>query len=269
MFFRMKKSKKNTNFIPHGIVNAKDKVLIVSDLHIGLTSNKKFYNKLIQKIYEQSFLYEHVILNGDVFETWKYGFIRWSIKSRAKKINHILKEYPGLEELLTKSNVHYIAGNHDFSVRWALGLPFKTFESIYIPEFDTHIEHGNNGDPRFSNKRLMRSGGFRNHIMDWLWDNFSGMLSTGMIISKIKFELFMARIIFAATGMNQRYVNYGFELLDSLNVSCVVLGHTHMHEVIERKDGKIYANSGQSLDGIQGIEVAKDNVKRVRFKLSK
>jgi len=263
----MKKSKKNTNFIPHIEINSKDKILIASDLHIGLTSNKKFYNKLIQKLYEQSFNYEHVILNGDVFETWKYGFVRWSIKSRAKKINNILKNYPELENLLTKENVHYIAGNHDFSVRWAQDLPFNTYESIYIPEFDTHIEHGNNGDPRFSNKRLMRSGGFRNHIIDWLWDNVSEMLSTGMLLGKIKFELLMARIVFAATGMNQRYVNYGFNLLDSLKVSRVVLGHTHMHEVIEREDGKIYANSGHSLDGIQGIEVSKKEVKRVKFKL--
>jgi len=269
MFFRMKKSKKNSKFIPHVRISAKSKVLVISDLHIGLTANKKFYRRLLEKIYALSFEYEHIILNGDVFETWKYGFVRWSIKSRANKINKILKKYPDLDNLLRKENVHYIAGNHDFPVRWATDLPFNTYETIYIPEYDTHIEHGNNGDPRFSNQRLMKSGGFRNHLIDWVWDNFSSMLSTGMIISKVKFELFLAKIVFAATGMNQRYVNYGFELLDSLDVSRVILGHTHIHQIIERSDGKIYANSGHSLDGIQAIEITKEGLKRVRYKLER
>ncbi len=214
-------------------------LLIISDLHIGINDrrndvfkwNPKDFIKTMNS-YIKKYKVEQVVLNGDIFELYKYSF------EEIRSANTELVEY--LQQF------YYIVGNHD---------------SLY--------EFGNNSW-EYTNSSGQKIFIEHGHNVDWKNGSLSGRYIARILYHILKklVKIYRIRKLYYRVVEWQdqlhriprkydryKYLNYALKLL--LEYDTVILGHTHKQEFIttyfiNRK--KRYINSGTCCHGkFEGI----------------
>lgn len=104
-------------------------IVAVSDVHLGMKGSKeKEFTDFIEYLTDRKI--EHLVLLGDILETWRGDF------------NKVIIEFSAtlgtLNKMLENTQIHYIAGNHDFYLFRLNGLlkndlfPFKVEKHVVI-----------------------------------------------------------------------------------------------------------------------------------------
>jgi predicted phosphodiesterase len=231
-------------------------LLVLSDLHIDNGDNfgsfgwktKKFI-KTFEKIIDY-YQIDQIILNGDVFDLYKYSF------------KEVYAKNSELISFLNRKKCIYIRGNHDLLNPFA-----KDFHLI----INSHgkkifIEHGHNAD--FLNGTTLGRGISR----------------VGFYLLKlvIKFK-WIEKLYFNAVEYNDevdriprkynsyKYLKYALRLLRSYDV--VILSHTHKlesHKTYYLNNKKLYLNTGTcSLGRFQAIIIDTESLKHETIKICK
>ncbi|HPX04372.1 MAG TPA: metallophosphoesterase family protein [Tenuifilaceae bacterium] len=231
-------------------------ILVISDLHIDNGDNfgtfdwkPKRFIKTLEKIVEE-YKIEQVILNGDVFDLYKYTF---------KDIYH--KNFELISYFNRKGYI-YIRGNHD------LLNPFAKDSHLIVNSLgqSIYIEHGHNAD--FLNGTSI--------------GRFIGRVSFALFEKLVKiprFERWYFRVVEWDDEVNRipkkyntyKYLKYALKLLRSYDM--VILGHTHKlesHKTYYLNSKKWYLNTGTcSLGRFQAVVVDTETLKHESIKIGK
>lgn len=222
-------------------------VLVISDLHLGNGdrfgtfgwSNSDFIAVL--KHVMTTHQIDQVVLNGDVFELYKYRF-----KDAYLKNKELIKYLKSIKAI-------FIKGNHDFIS--PMGVFYHTIVNAQGRKI--YFEHGHEAD-FLNGTQIGRSVGFMLHLL---------------LKRIIRFK-WVERVYFntidALEDINQvprkyntyKYLKHALRLLRSYDV--VVLGHTHKvesHNTYYLNSKKQYCNSGScTLGRFQGVVIDVENL---------
>lgn len=231
-------------------------LLIISDLHIDKNDKVGLFqwNELefilqLERI-RHHFQIDKLILNGDVFELFKYS------PDDIKKANPVLTKY------FNDKDIIFIRGNHDM----ASDIGENNYLISNLKDQTIYIEHGHNAD-WFDGSRLGRA---------------LGKLGLS-VMKKMSSSPFMFKFYLMIVNFNEeinkipkryntlKYLTYAMKLLKEYDV--VILGHTHKLEshhtyFLNRK--KRYLNCGScSLGRFQGIVLDTETLKYELIKETK
>jgi predicted phosphodiesterase len=231
-------------------------ILIISDLHLdtndkaGLFQWNELEFILVLERIRKHYSIDKIILNGDVYELFKYSL------DDIKNANQVLVNY------LNDKDIIFVRGNHDL----VNTLGEASYMITNSKGQTIYIEHGHNAD-WFNGSRIGRALG-----------KFG--LSFMKRVSESKF---MLNIYLYIVAMNEeinkipkkyntlKYLTYAMKLLKEFDV--VILGHTHKLEshhtyFLNRK--KRYLNCGScSLGRFQGIVLDTESLKYELIKETK
>jgi len=206
------------------------KMLVLSDLHIDTHDNFGIFQwdemDLIMQIEGIRDIYsvDKVILNGDVFELFKYRF------EEIKQANPVLMRYLGDNDFIL------IRGNHDMV--YASSVDHYDITNSHGQKI--HIEHGHNAE-WLNGTRLGRSLG-----------KFGLKLLRSLSHSKVLMDIYF-KIVAFEDQINHipkkyntlKYLTYALKLLKDHDV--VILAHTHKlesHHTYYLNKKKRYLNCG-------------------------
>jgi predicted phosphodiesterase len=229
-------------------------ILILSDLHIDNGDNfgtfgwkpRKFIKTLEQLV--EAYQIDRVVLNGDVFDLYKYSF------KEVYRNNFELISY------FNRKKYIYIRGNHDLFNSFA-----QDFYSIVNSKGQRiHIEHGHKAD--FLNGtpigRAIGQFGF------YLLKKFIRIpLVEKFYLNAVEWDDQINRI--PKKYNTFKYLNYALKLLRTNDV--VILGHTHkleVHKTYYLNNKKLYLNTGTcSLGRFQAIVLDTETIKYETIKI--
>lgn len=217
-------------------------ILVISDLHLGNNDRLDTFGwkpdafiralECLQETYQIS----KIVLNGDVFELYKYRFEE-AQACHAQLINYLLK----------KQSV-FIKGNHDaLSPMGQDSYVFENQEGKTI-----YIEHGHSVD--------FMNGSRIGRTIHRVFFNFLKYLAQQNWVLNLYFD-----IVEKTEQVNHipkkydsyKYLKYALKLLKTYDM--VVLGHTHKieaHKTYYLNSKKRYVNSGScSLGRFQGLVI--------------
>lgn len=231
-------------------------LLVLSDLHIDNGDNfgsfgwktKKFI-KTLEEIVDY-YQIDQVILNGDVFDLYKYSY------KEVYARNFELISY------LNRKKCIFLRGNHD------LLNPFAKDSHLIINSQGKkiHIEHGHNAD-FLNGTRLGRTisrVGFNllKYIVKFKWVE-------KLYFKAVEYDDEVNRI--PRKYNSYKYLKYALRLLRSYDV--VILSHTHkleMHKTYYLNSKKIYLNTGTcSLGRFQAVVMNTESLKYDTIKICK
>jgi predicted phosphodiesterase len=209
-------------------------VLIISDLHIGINDPHNDVFKWdsrdflrVMDSYIKKYRVEMVILNGDIYELYKYSF------EEIKKANPELVDY--LQQF------YYINGNHDSLCDF--GHDF--WEHTNSRGETIFIEHGHNVDWRNGSP----SGRFIARALYLILKKLVRFKSVRKLYYRVvEWQDQLHRI--PRRYDRYKYLNYALKLL--LKYDTVILGHTHKQEFVKTyfiNKKKRYFNSGTCCHG--------------------
>jgi UDP-2,3-diacylglucosamine pyrophosphatase LpxH len=215
-------------------------ILVISDLHLGIYTKGDIFGWKSEKFLEtlkevcDRNKIEKIILNGDIFELYKY---------RISEIEHTHKV---LLDFLRERNAVFIKGNHDIILDKGLGsytITNSKGESI-------HIEHGHNADFLNGTKIGRGTGVF---LMSLLKTMCKFDFINKIYLAIVKFDDEIERI--PRKYNSYKYLNYALKLLKKHDV--LIMGHTHKMEVHKTwyfNSKKKYLNCGScSMGRFHGI----------------
>lgn len=212
------------------------RIFVISDLHIGIDSindifkwdTDLFINRMNEIIKCRNI--DEVILNGDIYELYKYSFSE--IESKNKELIKYLKQFK------------FIKGNHDSTA----------------PYGENHIVYENSK----GQKVLIEHG----HSCDFLNGTILGRVISRLLFKFLKLSLcfnFVRKIYFKIVNWDDTkilrkydrlaYLEYALKKLHDYDV--VILGHTHKteyhksyHETIKKR----YFNTGScTFNKLEGV----------------
>lgn len=190
------------------------KLLVISDLHLGVSGkgdifcwdDSEFLAVLKKAVFQ--FSIERIVLNGDIFELYKYS---------RKEIE--VEHYQLLYYLRSQDAV-FLNGNHD-----AISESGQRYFMITNQKGETiYIEHGHNAD-FFNGTKFGRVMGMM--MMSLLKRLCRIELVNRIYMNIVKFDDEINRI--PRSYNSYKYLNYALKLLKKYDV--VILGHTHKMEV--------------------------------------
>lgn len=231
-------------------------LLVISDLHIDNGDNfgtfgwkPKRFIRTLEKIVEHYGI-DQVVLNGDIFDLYKYNF---------KEV--YLKNFELISYFNRKGYV-YIRGNHD------LWNPFAKDSHIIVNSKgrSIYIEHGHNAD--FLNGtplgRFISRIGFTvlKRLIKYRWVE-------NLYFRAVEFDDEVNRI--PRKYNSYKYLKYALQLLRKYDV--VILGHTHKlesHKMYYLNSKKFYLNTGTcSLGRFQALIIDTETLKNDTIKISR
>ena len=221
-----------------------DRVLIVSDLHIGNPFSEASENlgSFLDFATRKRF---NVCINGDGLEILQTSF--------ANLANDTVRVLKRLRELLASGlSVYYVVGNHDIVLEhylesWA-DLRICPFLNVWSGGRRIRIEHGHLYDPFFVKAprlydALTRAAGPLLHLYPDIYRVWSSY-------QRLKDRLA------ERSGVTQPSVYHeAAETLLSRGFDAVVFGHTHNEEFVELGPDKFYVNSGNWMNGGSYVEL--------------
>ncbi len=214
-------------------------LLIISDLHIGINDpqndvfkwNPREFIKIMNS-YIKKYKVDQVILNGDIYELYKYSFDE--IEDANSELVEYLKPF------------YFIIGNHDSL--YEKGHDFWEYTNSKGQKL--YIEHGHNVDWKNGSPTGRFIAKIIYHILKRL---VKYKRIRRLYYRAIEWQDQLHRI--PRKYDRYKYLNYALKLL--LKYDTVILGHTHKQEFvttyfINRK--KRYINSGTCCHGkFEGI----------------
>lgn len=231
-------------------------ILIISDLHIDNSDNfgsfgwkpNKFIKALDQVI--EFYRVEKVVLNGDVFDLYKYSF------------DDVYSHNQELIQYFKSKDFIFIRGNHDLLNPHARNsLTIKNSKGQRI-----HIEHGHDAD--FLNgtsigRAISKLGFFflkRLVKFKWIERTYFKIVEYDDEVNRVPRKY-----------NSYKYLKYALKLLRTYDV--VVLGHTHKLETFKTyylNNKKRYINCGTcSLGRFQAIVLDTESLKYETIKIGK
>jgi predicted phosphodiesterase len=231
-------------------------ILVLSDLHIDTCDNFGTFQwnemDLIMQIEGIRDIYsiDKVILNGDVFELFKYTY------EDIKKANPILMRY------FSDNDFIFIRGNHDIVNESAL----EHYNITNSHGQTIHIEHGHNAD-WLNGNRIGRAIGKFGLLLLKRMSHYRSLMNI-----YFKIVAFEDEINHIPKKYNTiKYLTYALKLLKEHDV--VILSHTHKlesHHTYYLNKKKRYLNSGAcSLGRFQCIIMNTETLKYELIKESK
>lgn len=188
------------------------KILVISDLHLGRFSKKKF--NFLKNLFEQ---YDKIIINGDLYEGYLYSLSSF-----------VVSKWSGLFPLLLKKEAVYVFGNHDCEdwltphERTLLSL-FSTVQTQkYTLELGhvTYIfEHGHHINPFLDTQLNIKPPRFFAKFLLWLDHALAGVMGKRFYLGLAKFFNFNMKQLLLLREEFWRPDTY------------FVFGHTHYGEV--------------------------------------
>lgn len=231
-------------------------ILIISDTHIGdggkFSSFGWTEDKFIQilKHIKNDYQIEKIILNGDIYELYKFD------------TDDIEAKYQKLIAFLEDGKNIYIKGNHDAYIN--RGLDF--YQIINSKGKTIHIEHGHNAD--------FMNGTKIGRLIGKYFFHFLKILTKNKYLLKRYFDYmnYHEAIDRIPRKYNRiKYLSYALKLLQKYDL--VVLGHTHkleIHRTYYLNDKKTYINTGTcSLGRFQAVVLDTESLKYTSIKLRK
>ncbi len=231
-------------------------ILVISDLHIDNGDRfgtfgwkaKKFI-KTIEAVVK-AYGIDKVILNGDIFDLYKYNFKEVYFK------NFELISY------FNRKGYVYIRGNHD------LFNPFAEDSHTIVNSKGQkiYIEHGHNAD-------------FLNGTRFGRWLGTLGFYLLKKIITIQLVQKIYFKVVEWDEQLNHipkkyntyKYLNYALNLLKEYDV--VLLGHTHkleVHKTYYFNSKKLYFNTGScSLGRLQAVVLDTETLRYDTIKLGR
>lgn len=103
-------------------------IVAVSDLHLGMKGAREDeFAEFIGYLKDRKI--EHLVLLGDIIETWRRNF--------TEAVMECLGTLTTLNSMLEETQIHYVAGNHDFNLLHLDGVlkdrfPFKVKKHVVI-----------------------------------------------------------------------------------------------------------------------------------------
>lgn len=231
-------------------------LLVLSDLHIDNGDNfgsfgwkpKKFI-KTLEKIID-SYQIDQVILNGDIFDLYKYSF------------KEVYAKHFELISFFNCKGCIYLRGNHDLLNPFA-----KDSHQIINSKGKTiHIEHGHNADFLNGTRigRTISRVGFNllKFIVKFKWVE-------QLYFKVVEYDDEVNRI--PRKYNSYKYLKYALRLLQLYDV--VILSHTHKletHKTYYLNNKKIYLNTGAcSLGRFQAVIIDTESLKYDTVKICK
>lgn len=223
-------------------------LLIISDLHIGTNDrfdtfgwNTHEFLGIIERIRQKEKI-DRIVLNGDIFELYKYAF------------DDVVRNNPTFMEFLSRPDVDYIKGNHDALCN--IGCDHICIENRQGQKI--YIEHGHSAD-------FLNGSRFGRQLQTWGFNVLKRLINFNW------FRNFYFRIIELDDAINHipkkydsyKYLSHALKLLKTYDM--VILGHTHKiesHKTYYLNHKKQYINSGScSMGRFQGILVNTESLK--------
>ena len=226
------------------IVKKNNKVLIVSDLHLGLGDivNSKL---LFDRLKAESINFDKVILNGDILETWKYGSLGVTTDYRKSKVKKIFKSIPGLEEFLRSDKVHVILGNHYYTLI-KFGFNNKSI-TLFKDGAMTYITHGNDCDGKTSFEYIKKQSSWWVVAGAWLSSKVSEVFNFFKWSTIKDSEADINKLFYSYNNEEDKilkYANYLSRKLKPYGYKRIILGHTHHQERKRLTNYMWYTNTG-------------------------
>lgn len=219
------------------------KILVISDLHIGSGdacdffgwNHNTFKNFIMGQIMSRGI--DKVVINGDLFELYKYKYTE--VETHAKD----------LIAYLTGDEFIYIHGNHDITTNAVSEYNITNSKGQTI-----HFEHGHKAD--FLNGTLFGRC-FGRFTLAMIRQASLMSVKIRRLYSKINTESENENYQPARKYNTLKYLQYALNKLKHYDM--VVLGHTHKvetHETYYNNTKKYYLNSGScSIGKFQGLVI--------------
>ena len=208
-------------FNPDAVLNlsaspdmAGDKVLIISDLHMGSGSRDDFHSNgdLVRRILEEYYYKNgwYLILNGDIEELAKYP------------LSAIRNEWAGMYRVFdlfaSAGRLYKILGNHDEDLIFESNYPYQLYNVVHIetPLIPVYVYHG--------------------HQSSQVYTKFNNIIRLSL---RYIFKPIGIRNISSARSPNRRFHVEKQAYLFSMENNCIsIIGHTHraLFESLSRID---------------------------------
>jgi len=226
------------------------RILVISDLHLTHTFEKKKFEYLKRKLSE----YDHVIINGDFWDNWFTTFDKF-VNSKWKELFPLLKE----------KNCVYVSGNHDpiFEIDERHSLFSNTLTEQHEVNFHDNeyvFVHGN----EYLKEAYQGFIGLYSKVIQFLEKTFfkSIIYNIMHILERIGYFLSKKEMINSKIGrtLNERFIErYGRD-----TDRWVIFAHTHTSMVDRRRR---FANAGCIINRTasyleindEGIKVIQEN----------
>jgi predicted phosphodiesterase len=221
----------------------KMKILIISDLHLGLKDNPSNSFKLNEYAFNKYLLdgineYDNIIMNGDVFELWESLLETSGATLELKfknQVNEILNSWIFGNLIRTNPKIIIINGNHDLYIKNNNVLPKRIADKLIISHnhYNILITHGHKGDLFCDDKSICRyitccCSQTKSKIEDLLDENLDKNID---------------QIVKCIETKESKITDYALKILDASNFNVVIFGHTHTQTIV-KKNGKVYINEG-------------------------
>ncbi len=215
-------------------------ILVISDLHLGVYARGDIFGwdsgKFLETLKEvcDTNKIDKIILNGDIFELYKY------------RISEIEDTHKALLGFLREKKAVFIKGNHDI----ILDKGLSSYTIINSKGESIHIEHGHNAD--FLNGTKL--GRFIGVLLMTLLKTMCKIdIVNRIYLAIVKFDDEIERI--PRKYNSYKYLNYALKLLKKHDV--LIMGHTHkmeVHKTWHFNSKKKYLNCGScSMGRFHGI----------------
>jgi UDP-2,3-diacylglucosamine pyrophosphatase LpxH len=227
----------------------KNDTLVISDLHLGsMASNPLLFSKFLDMLIANP--PRRLILAGDIFEMWNANYQNLG----AIEYRTIAKVFALAEK---GTHLVYIPGNHDRA--------FRGFRKITV------------GETKIRNEYILRHNHKKYLILHG--DEFDSFTSNHVVLALILDQLYVALIKFSA--FCKRFIGWKVSLAErksskryekmvakiraaaiyyarSREMNGLIMGHTHWPEVVQEKDGLVYANCGDWLETCSYVVVGEE-----------
>lgn len=241
------------------IDTVQERMLVISDLHVGNPFSKASYTLLDFLDYARQHRFD-LCINGDGFEILQASFA--SLAYDSVEVMRRLRFH--LDEGL---RVFYVVGNHDIVLEKFLStftrgtggataqIEITPFLNVMTGDVRVRIEHGHLYDPSFVKhpalyERLTRLVGPLLHLYPdvyrvWSWyEDLKQRLRSGRSSERVEQSVYYE----AADMLLQR----GFDV--------VVFGHTHKPEDVLLAPGRRYVNAGNWVRGGSYVKLEQGSI---------
>lgn len=236
---------------------ALDRLLIVSDLHLGnpYSEASRSLAGFLDHAAREHF---HVCINGDGFEILQTSF--------ANLANDSVDVIRRIRNLLSKGlSVYYVVGNHDIVLEhylesWA-EIRICPFLNVRSGNQRIRVEHGHLYDPFFVShpriyEALTRAAGPVLHVYPDIYKLWSG------------YERLRDRRAERSEKREPSAYHQAAKMLLERGFDTVVFGHTHRAERVDLGPNQLYVNSGNWMHGATYVEIVDGGVELRRWNTS-
>ncbi len=230
----------------------KVELVVISDVHLGtFGSQARELNRYLMGIKPKT-----LILNGDIIDFWQFRKRYWP-DSHMKVVKTILN-------MAAKgTEVHYITGNHDETLRKFAGIDVGHIDILNKLELTlngnkTWFFHGDVFDVVLHNNKWLAKLGSAGYGMLVIINVFLNFVSRLLGAGKVSFSKKIKENVKSAVKYIGDFENTAATLAIKKGFQAIVVGHIHHPEIREISvsgTGRImYLNSGDWVENMSALE---------------